>query len=59
MNTYYELKNLIETLEDDVTKVYTKNNKAAAVRVRKNLQGIKDVAQKLRIEINETRKQWD
>ena len=59
MNTYHELKTMIETLEDDVTKVYTKNNKAAAVRVRKTLQEVKDVAQKLRIEINETRKQWD
>ena len=38
MNTYFELKKLIEELEEDVTKVYTKQNKAAAVRVRKNLQ---------------------
>mgnify|MGYP003129870616 FL=1 len=59
MNTYYELKSMVETLEEDVTKVYTKNNKAAAVRVRKSLQEIKEMAQKLRIEINETRKQWD
>jgi len=59
MNTYYELKNMVESLEEDATKVYTKNNKAAAVRVRKNLQEIKEIAQKLRIEINETRKQWD
>jgi len=59
MNTYYELKNMIETLEEDVTKVYTKNNKAAAIRVRKSLQAIKEIAQKLRIEVNETRKQWD
>ena len=42
MNTYFELKKLIEELEEDVTKVYTKQNKAAAVRVR----------------INENRKQW-
>tara|TARA_R110001583_G_scaffold48154_2_gene150657 strand:+ start:4004 stop:4183 length:180 start_codon:yes stop_codon:yes gene_type:complete len=59
MNTYFELKKLIEEIEDDVTKVYTKNNKAAAVRVRKNLQDIKGVAQKFRLEINEIRKQWD
>ena len=59
MNTYYELKNMIEALEEDVTKVYTKNNKAAAIRVRKSLQEIKESAQKLRIEVNETRKQWD
>jgi hypothetical protein len=59
MNTYYELKSMVEALEEDVTKVYTKNNKAAAVRVRKGLQEVKDFAQKLRIEINETRKQWD
>tara|TARA_R100001015_G_C4529557_1_gene96348 strand:- start:329 stop:538 length:210 start_codon:yes stop_codon:yes gene_type:complete len=58
MNTYFELKKLIEELEEDVTKVYTKQNKAAAVRVRKNLQGVKDAAQKLRLEINENRKQW-
>jgi|TARA_R110002012_G_scaffold322077_1_gene554656 hypothetical protein len=59
MNTYFELKKLIEELEDDVTKVYTKNNKAAAVRVRKNLQEVKNIAQTLRLEVNETRKQWD
>ena len=59
MNTYFELKKLIEEIEDDVTKVYTKNNKAAAVRVRKALQDIKGVAQKFRLEINEIRKQWD
>ena len=59
MNTYYELKNMIDALEEDVTKVYTKNNKAAAIRVRKSLQEIKEKAQKLRIEVNETRKQWD
>ena len=58
MNTYFELKKLIEELEEDVTKVDTKQNKAAAVRVRKNLQGVKDAAQKLRLEINENRKQW-
>ena len=59
MNTYFELKKLVEELEDDITKVYTKNNKAAAVRVRKTLQEVKNISQQLRIEINETRKQWD
>ncbi len=59
MNTYFEIKKLIEEMEDDVTKVYTKNNKAAAVRVRKNLQELKTIAQTFRIEINEVRKQWD
>ena len=33
--------------------------KAAAVRVRKNLQEVKNISQKLRLEINENRKQWD
>ncbi len=58
-NSYFELKKLVEELEDDVTKVYTKNNKAAAVRVRKTLQEVKNISQKLRLEINENRKQWD
>tara|TARA_R110000803_G_scaffold47825_4_gene99600 strand:- start:17364 stop:17543 length:180 start_codon:yes stop_codon:yes gene_type:complete len=59
MNTYLDLKKLIEELEEDVTKVYTKQNKAAAVRTRKALQDVKNKAQDLRLEINEARKQWD
>ena len=59
MNTYFELKKLVEGIEEDATKVYTKNNKAAAVRVRKTLQEVKNLSQTLRIEINEVRKQWD
>ena len=59
MNTYFELKKLIESLEEDTTKVYTKNNKAAAVRVRKTLQEVKNISQQLRIEINEVRKLCD
>ena len=31
MNTYFELKKLVEELQDDVTKVYTKNNKGYKV----------------------------
>ena len=29
------------------------------VRVRKTLQEVKNISQKLRLEINENRKQWD
>lgn len=53
MEKYNELKGLVEEMEQDVTKFYTKDVKAAAVRIRKALQDIKKVAQEMRIEVSD------
>ena len=57
MENFNELKTLITSLEDDATKFYEKDNKAAGVRLRKGLQEIKTLAQTLRIEVSNRNKE--
>jgi hypothetical protein len=51
MNRFEQLKDLVMSLESDFTKFYEKNNQAAGTRVRKGLQELKNLAQQIRIEI--------
>lgn len=51
------LKKLIEELEVDAEKFYSKSNKAASVRARKKLQEIKAQAQNIRMDISMKRNQ--
>jgi len=44
--TIKELQNILEKAKKDYEKVYTKNNKAAATRLRKSFQ---DVAKKCKV----------
>ena len=48
---FNELKDLINGLEADADKFYTKANSAAGTRLRKGLQDIKNLAQVIRVEI--------
>lgn len=48
MDKYKTLKDLVASIEPDVIKFYTKENKAAGLRIRKVLQVIKKAAQELR-----------
>lgn len=57
MENFNELKTLIASLEDDATKFYEKDTKAAGVRLRKGLQEIKTLAQALRIEVSNKNKE--
>jgi hypothetical protein len=57
MENFNDLKTLITSLEDDATKFYEKDNKAAGVRLRKGLQEIKTLAQSLRIEVSNKNKE--
>ena len=50
-----ELKVMINRLEVDLTKFYSKGNKAASIRARKTLQEIKEQAQNIRMHISQTR----
>lgn len=51
MSKYSELRQLVIDLESDTNKVLQKNNSSAGIRVRKNLQLVKALAQQLREEI--------
>lgn len=53
MENFNELKALVANMEEDVTKFYEKDNKAAGVRVRKSLQEVKGLAQTMRNEVSE------
>jgi hypothetical protein len=55
-NKFNELKTLIESIESDYAKFIEKGNKTAGVRVRKVMQDIKSLAQEIRVEISEKRK---
>jgi hypothetical protein len=57
MEKFNELKMLVANLEEDATKFYEKDNKAAGVRLRKGLQDIKAIAQALRLDVSEKNKQ--
>jgi hypothetical protein len=52
---FNELKSLINGLEGDADKFYNKGNSAAGTRVRKGLQDIKNLAQAIRLEIQEAK----
>jgi hypothetical protein len=51
MNRFAQLRDLVASLEDDFDKFYDKNNQAAGTRVRKGMQEMKNLAQEIRIEV--------
>ena len=53
MEKYAKLKSLIISIEDDFTKFYDKDNKAAGTRARKAMQDVKVLAQDIRKEIQD------
>ena len=53
INKFTELKSLIDSLENDAEKFYSKGNSAAGTRLRKGLQEIKSASQTLRLGIQE------
>jgi len=53
MNKFEEVKNLILDLEGDFDKFYDKKNQAAGTRIRKGMQELKNIAQEIRIEVQE------
>lgn len=55
LNNLEDLKVMIDRLEVDLTKFYTKGNKAASIRARKTLQDIKGQAQNIRMDISRVR----
>ena len=55
MEKYEEIKGLIAELEADVEKFYKNGNKSAGVRIRKAMQDVKNLAQELRVHVQETK----
>jgi hypothetical protein len=53
MKRFEQLKNLVMSLEDDFEKFYDKENQAAGTRVRKGMQDLKNMAQEIRIEVQD------
>ena len=53
MKKFDELKNLVMGLESDFEKFYDKGNNAAGTRVRKGMQELKNMAQAIRVEVQD------
>lgn len=54
---FQELKSLMESVESDYEKFNEKGVKAAGVRVRKVMQDIKKIAQEIRVEVSNRKKE--
>jgi hypothetical protein len=53
MKRFEQLKNMVMAMEDDFEKFYDKSNQAAGTRVRKGMQDMKNLAQEIRIEVQD------
>ena len=51
MSQYARVKELVDGLEADFEKFYDKGNQAAGTRVRKGMQDLKNLAQEIRIDV--------
>jgi hypothetical protein len=51
MKRFDELRDLVMSLEADFQKFYDKKNQAAGTRVRKGMQDLKNLAQDIRVEV--------
>lgn len=53
MNRFDQIRDLVMSLEADFHKFYEKGNQAAGTRVRKGMQELKNLAQDIRVEVQE------
>jgi len=51
MGRFNEVQDLVNSLEADFEKFYEKGNNAAGTRVRKGMQALKNLAQEIRVEV--------
>ncbi len=51
MEKFSKVKELIASLEADADKFYNKGNSAAGTRIRKGMQDLKNMAQAIRLEV--------
>ncbi len=52
-NRYEQLQGLLDTAKDDFQKFYEQDNQAAGTRVRKAMQELKNLAQEIRVEVQD------
>ena len=57
MKRFEQVRDLVMSLEGDFEKFYDKGNQAAGTRVRKGMQELKNLAQEVRVEVQETKNQ--
>ncbi|MFA0964744.1 histone H1 [Roseivirga sp. BDSF3-8] len=53
MNRFDQIRDLVMSLEGDFHKFYEKGNQAAGTRVRKGMQELKNLAQEIRVEVQD------
>lgn len=53
MKRFNEIRDLLASLEGDFEKFYDKSNQAAGTRVRKGMQDLKNLAQEIRVEVQD------
>jgi hypothetical protein len=53
MSRFSDLKSFVDEQEKDFHQFYEKGNKAAGTRVRKAMQDLKQMAQDIRVEVQE------
>lgn len=51
MKRFEQIRDLVMSLEGDFQKFYDKGNQAAGTRVRKGMQDLKNIAQEIRVEV--------
>ena len=51
MNQFDSLYNHVKGLEEDFTRFYEKGNKTAGTRIRSGMQELKELAQKIRVDV--------
>ena len=56
-NKFLQLKNLVISLEEDYNKFFKKGNKTAGTRIRLGLQSVKSIAQDIRKDVSDTKRQ--
>lgn len=57
MENYEKLVALLESMKENVEKFFEKSNKSAGTRVRTQCQEIKKLAQELRLDVQNAKKQ--
>lgn len=57
MTTFEKIQELVKSAQDDVEKFFVKGNKSAGTRIRKTMQDLKVLAQELRLEVQNSKKE--
>jgi len=57
MKRFEQIRDLVASLDGDFEKFYDKKNQAAGTRVRKGMQDLKNLAQEIRVEVQNRKNQ--